>query len=126
MSDFLTTLNAHTVREEARLDRIGDELAAVRDILTAQQVILQEHIKRSERLESLVDIGRDQMAALHEEHAVAVQAASDTRALIANLSTIVTPLVESRRGWEMAGKLLTVGAGLAASIAGVLKFLGVL
>lgn len=125
MREFLDALNAHTIREEARLDRIFGELSAVREILSAQQGILDEHIKRSERLEGLLDTSREQVAVLKTEHAVAVKTVADSNDLVRSLNASLKPLLEQRSAWEAAGKALTVGAGLAGAVAGVLKFLGV-
>lgn len=125
MSDFFKALHEHTIREEQRLERIGAELTSVREILASQQAILAEHIRRSERLENLLDATREQAAALRSEHDLAMKSIADGQALLANLTETLRPVLESQRVWVAAGKALTVAAGLAGSTAGVLKFLGV-
>ena len=96
MSDLgavLTALNAHTAREEARLDRIGEHLAKIAAIQTEQKVILDEHIRRSVALEGIVD----------------------------NISRRVAPLESTHLGWASLGRIVVALGAIVAALAAILK-----
>ena len=64
MNEFIKALDAHTVREEAKLDRIGEHLANLAGTQREQKVILEEHIRRTVALEESLVILADRVSPL--------------------------------------------------------------
>ena len=97
LSQFLEALGAHTAREEARLDRIGDHLATIAAIQAEQKVILSEHMRRSIALEATVET-------IHQR---------------------LKPIEATTLGWASLGKLVAAfGAAAAAALAAFRYFTG--
>jgi len=97
MSDFLSALNRHTEREEARLDAIFAKLAEIASVQAEQAAILDEHIRRTEANEQAVEALRVRSRVLED----------------GNLA------------WATLGKAAAGAVTVAGAVVAVLKFLGV-
>ena len=121
-SVFLRVLNQHAEREELRLDKIYEQIAALREILAQQSAILDTHIQRSERLESIVETTRDEQKLLEVEHVKAISTIESSNRLIEELAAKIGPLVKQQMMWVGVAKAVAISATLLGIVGTVWKF----
>jgi len=93
--DFLHALDSHTVREEARLDRISEHLANISATQREQKVMLDEHMRRTVALEGLFSVLADRLS----------------------------PLEGSAMAWSRLGKIVVSLGAVAGAVIGLIKAL---
>lgn len=108
---FLEALNNHTIREEARLDRIATHLGEISRVQAVQHEVLREHIARSEANEAAIEIFRTEVPAKLGE-------------AVNKIDSRLKPLENSIVGWASLGKALTVLGLIVGVVAGLLKLTG--
>ena len=106
-SPFVEALNAHTVREEQKLNAIHDRLMEIVAIQAEQKAILAEHIRRSNANEDSLEVLRQLVITM--EKALAMR---------------IRPLEDAALSWATVGKVSAALVTLAGTIVGILKAVG--
>jgi transposase len=122
---FIEALNAHTRREEARLEQICDQIGQIRSILNAQSRILDTHIQRSERLEALVDLERESIGTMKLEHAKSMEVFTAASDQLKALEKQLKPINRSLRAWAVIGQLVSFAVAASGLTWGILKLISI-